>query len=323
MRLVLLAIAALLASGAFLFGGTANEPPPATIVLMDPEIRWRPESPGEGSLFVVRVQESIHTPVIGVHGTFASEALHFRRTDSGAFESYAAMPVGPAAPPSLELRVLYAEGGEERFDRQVELTPGTYEHEELRVAPRFGAPPDSAAQARLARDREKARGAARTAHGTPPLWDYTVMLPRASRVTSGFGDGRRFNGQVSSRHMGLDLQGLRGDTVVASARGVVVLTEPFLLAGNVVYLNHGAGLLSAYFHLSRQLVAVGDTVNAGQPIGLVGATGRVTGPHLHWVVRYGNTSVDPRSLIDLLTAEAEQGSDETGAEGVEDLRREG
>jgi murein DD-endopeptidase MepM/ murein hydrolase activator NlpD len=99
--------------------------------------------------------------------------------------------------------------------------------------------------------------------------------------------------------MGLDLQGTRGDTVVASAAGTVALVEPFLLAGNIVYLNHGGGLLSAYFHLSRQLVAVGDTVRAGDPIGLVGATGRVTGPHLHWVVRYGRTSVDPRSLLDV------------------------
>jgi murein DD-endopeptidase MepM/ murein hydrolase activator NlpD len=129
------------------------------------------------------------------------------------------------------------------------------------------------------------------------MWGGDVVMPRESRVTSGFGDGRVFNGQVSSRHMGLDLQGLSGDTVVAAAKGVVVLVEPFLLAGNIVYLNHGGGLLSAYFHLSEQLVQVGDTVQPGEPVGRVGATGRVTGPHLHWVVRYGRTSVDPRSLL--------------------------
>jgi murein DD-endopeptidase MepM/ murein hydrolase activator NlpD len=98
--------------------------------------------------------------------------------------------------------------------------------------------------------------------------------------------------------MGLDLQGYQGDTVFAAARGVVALVEPFLLAGNIVYLNHGGGLLSGYFHLSEQLVAQGDTVEAGTPIGRVGATGRVTGPHLHWVVRIGTTSVDPRSLLE-------------------------
>jgi murein DD-endopeptidase MepM/ murein hydrolase activator NlpD len=99
--------------------------------------------------------------------------------------------------------------------------------------------------------------------------------------------------------MGLDLQGFQGDTVVAAMDGVVALVDHFLLAGRIVYLNHGAGLISGYFHLSEQLVAVGDTVRAGTPVGRVGATGRVTGPHLHWVVRYGRTSVDPRSLAEV------------------------
>jgi len=75
-----------------------------------------------------------------------------------------------------------------------------------------------------------------------------------------------------------------------------------LLAGNVVYLNHGGAVVSGYFHLSEQLVSPGDTVEAGTPVGLVGATGRVTGAHLHWVVRYGRTSVDPRSLLDVTAA---------------------
>jgi murein DD-endopeptidase MepM/ murein hydrolase activator NlpD len=88
-----------------------------------------------------------------------------------------------------------------------------------------------------------------------------------------------------------------GDTVVAAARGIVELVDEFELAGNVVYMNHGGGLVTAYFHMSEQLVAEGDTVEIGTPIGRVGATGRVTGPHLHWVVRYGRTSVDGRSLI--------------------------
>jgi murein DD-endopeptidase MepM/ murein hydrolase activator NlpD len=73
----------------------------------------------------------------------------------------------------------------------------------------------------------------------------------------------------------------------------------FFLAGTVVYLDHGGGLTSAYFHLSAVTVAVGDTVARGQRIGSVGATGRVTGPHLHWVVRYGTASVDPLDALEL------------------------
>jgi len=274
----------------------------APVVYMDPEISWDPEVPAEGRLFRLRVVASEHSALAGVHGVVAGEELHFERLGDRVFESLAAIPVGTDSALSASFRIVYAAGGEKRLTESIPVRPGDYRMERLTVAPRFGSPPDSADQARLRRDQAMARGASERAHRTPRIWDETVVTPRNSRVTSGFGDGRVFNGQVSSRHMGLDLQGLRGDTVVAATRGVVELVEPFLLAGNVVYLNHGAGLLSAYFHLSEQLVAVGDTVSAGDPVGLVGATGRVTGPHLHWVVRYGRTSVDPTSLLEVAGA---------------------
>lgn len=297
--LVMLAVAAMawMVTGAP--GSGAVQEAPAAEILMEPELSWVPTRPGEGRLFRVRLTASEHTPVMGAHGTVGSEELHFERMSDRVFESLAAVPVGATARVSAAIRVVYASGTEDRLSATIPVDPGAYEYEELRVAPRFGAPPSAEDQRRLEHDRALAREAARQAHRTPRIWTDSVVMPRSSRATSGFGDGRRFNGQVSSRHMGLDLQGLQGDTVVAAARGVVVLTEPFLLAGNVVYLNHGGGLLSAYFHLSRQLVAVGDTVEPGAPVGLVGATGRVTGPHLHWVVRYGETSVDPRSLLEV------------------------
>jgi murein DD-endopeptidase MepM/ murein hydrolase activator NlpD len=78
---------------------------------------------------------------------------------------------------------------------------------------------------------------------------------------------------------------------------VVRLVDAFYLGGNVIYVDHGEGLVTAYLHLSRQLVAEGDTVNRGDVIGHVGATGRVTGPHLHFIARYGNITIDAASLI--------------------------
>lgn len=282
-------------------GGDQTEPEPA-LILMEPELTWVPDAPGEGHLFRVTLTASEHTPVAGAHGSVEGEELHFVRVGDRRFESLAAVPVGAEGSIGVDIRVVYQTGPEERFSQRISISPGTYRHEALSVAPRFGSPLGEADQARLAQDQEMARGAALAAHRTPRIWGDRVVMPRESRVTSGFGDGRVFNGQVSSRHMGLDLQGFQGDTVVAAARGVVALVEPFLLAGNIVYVNHGAGLLTAYFHLSEQLVQVGDTVEAGQPVGRVGATGRVTGPHLHWVARYGSTSVDPRSLLAVLGA---------------------
>lgn len=305
--LVVVGAALVLGPGAFLAevdasGADASGP----VIRMDPEIRWSPAAPGEGRLFTLRVVASRHTALIGVHGSVAGEELHFGRPEEGTFESLAAVPVGADTVVEAELRVLFESGGEKRLTASIPVTRGEYRHERLTVAPRFGAPPDSADQARLRRDQARAASVSAAAHRTPRLWGDAVVMPRSSRVTSGFGDGRIFNGQVSSRHLGLDLQGVQGDTVVAAARGVVQLVEPFLLAGNVVYLNHGAGVVSGYFHLSEQLVAPGDTVEPGEPVGRVGATGRVTGPHLHWVVRYGSTSVDPRSLLNVSLAPGER-----------------
>jgi murein DD-endopeptidase MepM/ murein hydrolase activator NlpD len=87
--------------------------------------------------------------------------------------------------------------------------------------------------------------------------------------------------------------------VHAANRGVVVLVDTFFLGGRVVYLDHGGGITTGYLHLSRVLVSPGDTVARGETIGLVGATGRVTGPHLHWTARYGAITVNPLDLLGL------------------------
>jgi murein DD-endopeptidase MepM/ murein hydrolase activator NlpD len=118
-------------------------------------------------------------------------------------------------------------------------------------------------------------------------------------VTSKFGSGRVFNGRVSSSHLGVDYRGALGDPIYAANRGVVALVDTFFLAGNVVYINHGDGLVTGYFHMSQPEVAIGDTVEKGQEIGKVGATGRVTGPHLHWSARFGALTIDPADLLSL------------------------
>jgi murein DD-endopeptidase MepM/ murein hydrolase activator NlpD len=235
-----------------------------------------------------------------IAGWAGEEALHFERAEGRTLQSLAAVPLGQQARVPIDLTVIFADGREQVLRTSVPVTPGQYNHRRLNVAPELGRPPDSAQAARREREQRRAAAVSANAHRTPRMWTGEVTLPkRVQRVTSGFGDGRIFNGQVSSRHTGLDLDGQTGDTVVAAARGVIALVDEFELAGNVVYVNHGAGLVTAYFHLSQQLVAEGDTVEVGTPIGRVGATGRVTGPHLHWVVRYGQTSVDGRSLIAL------------------------
>lgn len=300
----LLAIGALVGVAATVgFGFRTMSATPAPVLA--PTITWRPEAPSQGRLFVVSVQDTAGATLAGVRGSVAGETLHFHEEAPGVFESLA--PASVEAPEQLGVSVtlVYADGREAERSVAVPVAPGAFEHERLTVAPRFGSPLDSADQARLARDQARANRVSEAAHATPRIWTLDLVIPRDDRVTSGFGNGREFNGQVTSRHTGLDLDGETGDTVYAVGRGVVELVDEFLLAGNIVYLNHGAGLVSGYFHLSEQLVTEGDTVTTGTPIGRVGATGRVTGPHLHWVVRYGHTSVDPRSLLEVASGSGE------------------
>jgi murein DD-endopeptidase MepM/ murein hydrolase activator NlpD len=169
----------------------------------------------------------------------------------------------------------------------------------LAVSTRFTQPLDAKTQARIARENALARDVGRKAHTNPPRWTESFLKPRDARVTSEFGTGRVFNGKLTSRHLGVDYQGAVGAPILAANRGVVALVDTFFLAGRVVYIDHGGGVVTAYFHMSKPLVTKGDTVARGQRIGLVGATGRVTGPHLHWTARYGTQTMNPVDLLSL------------------------
>lgn len=275
--------------------GALSSMAPHTLLAQDmPDVRitWTPERPVQGTLFRVRV-----APIIDearVSGSIAGEPLHFSQTASG-WEALAAAPLDKGS--QLELKVEIARNARvDSMRAEMPVAKGSYALEKLTVAPQFGTAPGSALQARMARERERALAVSRASHSTPRLWKE-VLKPRDTRITSAFGSGREFNGQIQSRHTGTDFAGAVGSPVRAAARGVVALVDTFYLAGRVIYIDHGEGLVSAYFHLSRQDVIVGDTVVAGQRLGLVGTTGRVTGPHLHWVVRYGAISVDPLSFL--------------------------
>lgn len=257
-------------------------------------VEWLPEQPVQGTVFTVRVLPD-GAELARVTGEFAGEPLHFEPGDD-AFTALAAVPVDARGELTLRLVVRTAAGRVERREERIAIAPGDYRHERLTVAPRYGGGYDEATLARIRRESERVREISRRAHGTPRLWEAPFVRPRPSRITSRFGNGREFNGQIQSRHTGVDFAGAVGAPVHAAARGVVRIVDQFFLGGNVVYIDHGAGLVTAYLHLSEATVAEGDTVQAGQQIGKVGATGRVTGPHLHWIVRYGEISVDGLSL---------------------------
>jgi murein DD-endopeptidase MepM/ murein hydrolase activator NlpD len=128
------------------------------------------------------------------------------------------------------------------------------------------------------------------------LWHESFVKPAAGPNGSPFGLRRYFNGQPRSPHSGLDIKAPDGSEVTASNDGEIVLAENLFFTGNTIIVDHGLGLYTIYAHLSRMEVGVGDEVRRSQVIGRVGATGRVTGPHLHWAVKLGGSRVDPAML---------------------------
>ena len=123
------------------------------------------------------------------------------------------------------------------------------------------------------------------------------QMPLIGPLTSGFGLLSIVNGKVGSPHAGVDIKGNTGDPVKAAAAGRVVLAQSTQLGGNTVLVDHGTGIVSGYRHLSEIKVKMGDDVNQGDVIGLVGSTGRSTGPHLHFDVRLSGVAVDPLSVL--------------------------
>jgi len=132
-----------------------------------------------------------------------------------------------------------------------------------------------------------------------PLWSSNFRAPVAAPPTDSFGTRRMFNGKLASIHKGMDFHAASGTPVHAANSGVVVLARPLYYEGNCVVIDHGLGLYTISMHLSRIDVAEGKHVATGELIGLSGATGRVTGPHLHWAVRWRDTYLDPAKLLRL------------------------
>jgi murein DD-endopeptidase MepM/ murein hydrolase activator NlpD len=265
-------------------------------------LSWRPAQPAPGTLITLTTSgDSIES----IWGRVADEPVTFRRDTGNAFVALAAVPLDVTTVHAA-LKYRYAGGQTAERDTVLGVTApppavvaSAARPEKLKVAAEFSRPATSNVTRRIDGESELAHTVGAISLATPPLWRQPFMRPRASRITSGFASGRKFNGTLTSRHTGVDFRGKIGDPVRATNRGVVALVADFYLAGTVVYIAHGAGLVSGYFHLSATPVAIGDTVQRGQIIGRVGQSGRVTGPHLHWIIRYDHTTVDPLGVLSL------------------------
>ncbi len=194
---------------------------------------------------------------------------------------------------------LDADGKAVTVEYPVTVAPKAFATRALTVDERYVSPPREAL-ARIQKESEKVR-ALLDVVSPGRYWTGPFVLPVPGKPISDFGKRSVYNGQPRSPHGGTDFAGATGTPVKAPNAGRVVLAANLYYSGNTIILDHGQGLYSYFGHLSAFSAREGDAVAAGDVVGAVGATGLVTGPHLHWSVRLAGSRVDPLSLVDVLT----------------------
>jgi murein DD-endopeptidase MepM/ murein hydrolase activator NlpD len=249
-------------------------------------------APGE----VVAVTVTAPAAVTAVESQWRDHAVTFVRRDAGSWHALIGIDV-EEVPGPRSLRIVAHRAGAEDLAavHAFVVEPKQWRTRRLTVARRFVTPPASA----LPRIREEAALLNALFAITRPQrsWSGAFVRPVDGVAVSGFGVRSVLNGQPRGPHNGADFAAGTGTPIHAPGAGVVAYARPFYYSGNTVILDHGFGLYSTMAHLSAFDVAEGARVDRGTPIGKVGATGRVTGPHLHWSVRLLGARIDPESLL--------------------------
>jgi murein DD-endopeptidase MepM/ murein hydrolase activator NlpD len=240
---------------------------------------------------------------LGLEGSFSQGGLVRGKTDPGAVVTLDGRTVrvapdgsfvlgfGRDAPAETKLDVAFADGTSEQ--RVLAITARHYDVQRIDGLPPQQVTPDAAMQERI--EREAALiSAARKSDSDLLFFEAPFRWPALGPISGVYGSQRILNGEPRAPHMGVDIAAPRGTPVMAAASGTVMLAERDLFyTGGTVIIDHGYGLATTYQHMDRVDVTVGQQVEAGMPIGIVGATGRVTGPHLHWSLNWYDIRLDP------------------------------
>ena len=273
---------------------------PAAAQLLDVEVSHRARGLFPGEAVLLRVEAS--GPLREVRATAFERTVRFYQAADGVWQGLVGIDllVEPGRH-DVALRIIpatTANGAALERVYTLSIEHKAYQTRQLTVAPRYVEPPPEVGE-RIAREAQQQRAIFTTAT-EERLWRGSWQRPVAGRATSAFGSRSVFNGQPRSPHSGADFRAAEGTPVTAPNVGRVVLTGDTYFSGGSIILDHGWGLYSYFAHLSAILVEEGDLVARGQVVGHAGATGRVTGPHLHWTLRVNGARVDPLSLIDIL-----------------------
>ncbi len=257
-------------------------------------VTWTPERITSGSPLLFKVRVAV--PLTSLEGTWQGHPITlFPGDDSRTWYALAGVDV-EAKPGSykVELKAASSDGRVESMQRDVVVNPANYKTEVLRVPQKYVKPD---AETLVLIDADKQLKKAAFAHEVVRVeWSGRFEPPIDTKPSEGFGTRRTFNGQLASIHRGMDYHAAVGSPVMAANSGEVVLARELFYEGNCVMINHGQQFLTIYMHLSHLSVKEGDKVQKGQEVGLSGATGRATGPHLHVAVRWQDAYLDPAQL---------------------------
>ena len=251
---------------------------------------------------VILVTVDAVSDVAALEGSAFGHALSFwRAATPRRWQALAGIPLDTKpGRHTLVVRTLLPHARTEVTQVPLEIGKGRFDQRHLTVDGRFADPPATEVERLLAEARRLDEIFASASDGR--YWSGRWRLPVPGNATSSFGRLTFLNGKERGRHQGADFRASTGTPIRAPNGGVVALAQDLYFSGNTVVLDHGSGLYSLFAHLSRVDVRPGMRVTGGDVIGRAGATGRVTGPHLHWAVRVNNVSIDPLSLVDAAAA---------------------
>jgi hypothetical protein len=259
---------------------------------------WQPNELHQGSPIFLTVE--LERPATRVTGNFANKAITFFADTHDKKKWHALAGVDLEAQPGqygLDVAATLAGGHVARSTQQVTVAAGDFKTGDINVPENYVNPSDTE-QKQIANDEALKKRA--YAHSAPhPLWSGDFIKPVNAASTPTFGESRILNEEKTSLHAGTDFPVHEGTPVVVSNSGTVVLVRDLFYEGNTVIVDHGLGLFTVYLHMSRIDVREGDKLQKGAKLGLSGASGRVTGPHVHMGVRWNGVWLDPVQLLGL------------------------
>jgi murein DD-endopeptidase MepM/ murein hydrolase activator NlpD len=259
--------------------------------------QWEPSKLVNGSPVLFRVSAPLQLSEL--QGNFLGQEFSFRSSEAcHCWYAFAGVSLA-TKPGTYTLRVAGKDTGgkETAMSYLVRVSAAHYPTSTIKVAPAFVEPPKEAEPVIIAADAAKKQAFATL--DPNPLWSGAFERPTQTETSGVFGSSRIYNGVKKSQHLGLDFRASTGTPVHATNAGTVILARPLYFEGNCIMLDHGQGLMTIYMHLSEFKVKEGEKIAAGQLIALSGGTGRSTGPHLHFAVRWHGEYLDPRTLLEL------------------------